>query len=62
MDRNFKQIFNNEIIIKKDKLFGFFVLEPGLNKEKIGIKHETVKKFTSKISKEKPKRWFFKQI
>ena len=49
----------NEVIVKKDKPFGFFVLEPGLNKEKINIKHETAKKYTSKISKKKPKRWFF---
>ena len=49
----------NEIIVKKDKPFGFFVLEPGLNKEKINIKHETAKKYTSKISKKKPKRCFF---
>ena len=52
----------NEIIIKKDKSLGFFVLEPGLNKQKIDIKHETTKKSTLKISKKKPKRWFFKQI
>ena len=43
------RFLTNEIIIKKDKPYGFFVLEPGLNKEKIGIKHETVKKFPSKI-------------
>ena len=51
----------NKIIIKKGKPFVFFVLEPGLNKEKIDIKHETVKKSMSKILK-KPKSWFSKQI
>ena len=40
----------------------FYVLELGLNKEKVDIKHETAKKSTSKISKKKPKRWCFKQI
>ena len=51
----------NKIIIKKGKPFVFFVLEPGLNKEKIDTKHETVKKSMSKILK-KPKSWFSKQI
>ena len=54
--------FTEEIVIKKSRPFGFFVLE---TKGKINIKYETAqktKKTSSKISKKKTKEWFFKQI
>ena len=54
------RFLTEEIVIKKNKLFGFFILE---SKGNINIKHETVektKKTMSKISKKKTKGWFFK--
>ena len=53
LDRNLNRSLTSEIIIKKDKLFVFFVLEPGINKEKIDIKHEMAINSMSKISKKK---------
>ena len=50
-----------EIIIKKSK-FGFFALE---SKGEVKIKHETVKKTKttlSKVLKKDTKRWVFKKI
>ena len=52
----------NEVIVKKDKPFGFFVLEPGLNKEKINIKHERRKNTRRKYRRRSQKDGFFKQI
>ena len=54
--------FTENIEIKKNRPFGFFVLEA---KRNINIKHEAEtkkKQFPSKISKKNTKRWFFKQV
>ena len=51
-----------EMVIKKDKPLGFFILD---SKGRINIKHVTTKtkrKATAKIYKKKTKRRFFKYI
>ena len=62
LDRNFKQISNWRHCHKKNKPFGFFVLE---SNGEVNIKHATTKntkKASSKILKKDTIQRFFKQI